>query len=611
MPGSPELKALVRNLPRRPGVYCMLDEHDAILYVGKARRLRDRVSQYLAPEGAKTQALMARVSDIQVTITRTEGEALLLEDNLIKEHKPRYNVLLRDDKSYPYVMVTTQQTFPRVGVYRGPRKGDARYFGPYPAASAVRSTVRELQRLFRLRNCDDSYFRNRTRPCLQYQIDRCTAPCVGYIDEQGYARDVRDAVHFLEGRSNLVIEEMAQRMEQAAEQREYERAARYRDQVAHMRQLQERQYVSGEGGDLDLVAAVVEGGTPCVAVGFIRGGRHLGYRTHFPRVPADIEPEALRAEFIARYYGEREAPREILCDGPVEDVELLESVLGDRAGRRVPIRHRLRGERARWVEMLRTNAAQALSLRLAGDAGMQRRIDDLRAVLDLPQAPARMECFDISHTAGEAAVGACVVFSSEGPVKSDYRRFNLRDIQPGDDYAALHQVLTRRYQRIRHEEARMPDLIIIDGGRGQLSRAQAVMSELGITGIPLLGVAKGPQRRAGREQLFLSGRDTPLILPRGSAALHLIQQIRDEAHRFAIAGHRQRRAHTRRTSSLEQIPGVGAARRRELLRQFGGLREVMRASAEDLARAPGISARMAQRIYASLHPEETDQDTSP
>ena len=604
------LRQLIHNTPRRPGVYCLLDDSGAIVYVGKARRLRDRLMSYLRPEGAKTRALMQRVTDIQVTITRSEGEALLLENNLIKAHRPRYNVLLRDDKSYPWVIVTTDQSFPRVGFYRGPRRGNARYFGPYANSTAVRTTVRELQRLFRLRNCEDSYFNNRSRPCLQYQIDRCSAPCVGYINEADYATDVRNAVDFLEGRSERVIEQMIQRMDEAAGRLEYERAARFRDQVSQLRQMQAQQDISGQGGDLDLIAAVVEQGTPCVAVGFIRNGHNLGYRTHFPRVPADIETEALRAEFIARYYADHPVPPEIHTDGPVEDNELLADVLGERSGRKVRITHRLRGQRRRRIEMLVDNARQALALRLAGSADMERRRESLQQALGLSAPPERLECFDISHTSGEATVGSCVVFNAEGPVKSDYRRFNLRDIEAGDDYAAMEQVLRRRYRRVQEAQGNLPDVILIDGGKGQLAKAEAVIQELGLEGLKLIGVAKGPERKAGREQLFLSGSGVPIILPPESPGLHLVQQIRDEAHRFAITGHRQRRAVTRRTSTLEGIPGVGPQRRRELLRQFGGLQEVQRADVSELARVPGISEALAQRIHASLHPEEYEQQGS-
>lgn len=607
MSATEQMRKLIQQLPRRPGVYCLLDAQGSILYVGKARRLRDRLMSYLRPEGAKTRALMQRVADVQITITRSEGEALLLENNLIKRHKPRYNVLLRDDKSYPQVIVTTGQRFPRVGFYRGPRRNDARLFGPYANSTAVRASVRELQRLFRLRNCEDSYFNNRSRPCLQYQIDRCSAPCVGYISEEEYARDVRNAVDFLEGRSEQVIQQMISHMEAAARRQEYERAAHFRDQVAHLRQLQTQQDVSGQGGDTDLIVAVVAGGTPCVAVGFIRNGHNLGYRTHFPRVPHDIEPETLRSEFIARYYADRAAPHEVHTDGAVDDARLLEDVLGERSGHRVRIMHRLRGQRRRRIDMLVDNARQALALKLAGSADMERRRESLQQALGLPEPPERLECFDISHTAGEATVGSCVVFGPEGPIKSDYRRFNLREIEAGDDYAAMEQVLRRRYRRVAEEQGSWPDVVLIDGGRGQLARAEAVISELGLDGLTLVAVAKGPERRAGREQLFLSGRKTPIILPPESPGLHLVQQIRDEAHRFAITGHRQRRAGARRTSTLEGIPGVGAQRRRQLLRQFGGLQEVLRADAAELARVPGISEALARRIHASLHPEVYEQ----
>lgn len=596
----------VKTLPTRPGVYRMLDDQGQVIYVGKARNLRSRVSSYFRNDVAspKTRAMVARVARVEVTITRTEAEALLLENNLIKEHRPRYNVLLRDDKSYPYIHLSGDHPFPRIGFHRGARRGAGRYFGPYPSAGAVRATLREMQRLFRIRQCEDTFFANRSRPCLQYQIDRCSAPCVGYISSDEYARDVAHAVQFLEGRSNQVIDDLARRMEQAAAAQEYELAARYRDQIIELRRVQEKQFVSGASGDFDVIAAVRAEALYGVAVGTIRGGRQLGTRTYFPRVPDDTEEPELRAAFLAQYYAERKAPSEVLTDGPVEEEETLERMLAEDAGRRVAIRHRLRGERARWVAMARENAEQALAMRMAADAGGATRLAELQEALELEQTPSRIECFDISHTMGEATVASCVVFGPEGAIKSDYRRFNIRDVTPGDDYAAIRQAVRRRYSRLKREEAVLPDLLLIDGGKGQLTQAREALAELQVDEVQLVGVAKGPSRRPGLEQLFLSGRDVPIILPPDSGALQLIQQVRDEAHRFAITGHRQRRARARRTSSLETIPGLGPKRRRELLRQFGGIRQVARADVLELSRVPGISGQLAQRIYDSFHPDE-------
>ncbi len=598
--------AFVKTLPPRPGVYRMLDDAGHLLYVGKARSLRNRVSSYFRADttSPKTRALVSHVAGIEVTLTRTEAEALLLENNLIKEHRPRYNVLLRDDKSYPYIYLSGGHPYPRIGFHRGARRARGRYFGPYPSAGAVRATLRELQRLFRIRPCEDSFFANRSRPCLQYQIDRCSAPCVGLITEHDYAQDVEHAVHFLEGRSNQVIEALAGRMESAAARQDYELAAKYRDQIIELRRVQERQFVSGDGGDLDVTAVANSGEVYCVTVATIRGGRQLGTRDYFPKVPPGTHRDELRAAFLAQYYAGRKAPPEILGDGPVEEATMLERILTEDAGRRVSIRHRLRGDRARWVAMARDNAEQALAMRLAADTDHEQRLAALQEALDLDQPPARIECFDISHTMGEATVASCVVFGPEGPVKSDYRRFNIRDVTPGDDYAAIRQAVRRRYSRLKREDAVLPDVLLIDGGRGQLTQAAEAMRELQIDEVQLVGVAKGPSRRPGLEQLFLSGRDRPIILRPDSGALRLIQQVRDEAHRFAITGHRQRRGKSRRTSSLESIPGLGPKRRRELLRQFGGLRQVARADVIELARVPGISGELARRIYDSFHPDE-------
>jgi len=598
-----DAQRFLRNLSPRPGVYRMLDADGEILYVGKAHNLNSRLSSYFrgGSQSPKTRALLAHTADVQVTITRNDAEALLLENNLIKEHRPRYNVLLRDDKSYPYILITDDHTYPQITFHRGAQRRRGRYFGPYPSARSVRASLKQLQRLFGIRQCEDSFFANRTRPCLQYQINRCSAPCVGYIGPEAYARDVENAVHFLQGRSSVVIDALIRDMEAASERQEYEKAARYRDQISNLRRLQERQDITGEQGDLDLVAAVRSGDTHCVALGIVRGGRHLGHQTFFPSSPEATDERELRAAFLGQYYPDRELPGEILVDGPVEQGELIESTLSEQAGRRVRLRHRLRGERARWIEMLRTNAEEELAMRLASSAGMSRRLEALTDALDLESRPERIECFDVSHTMGEATVASCVVFNREGPVKSDYRRFNIRGAAAGDDYAAMSEVLERRYSRLKREEAKLPDLVLVDGGAGQLAQAQSVLQELQIDEIQLVAVAKGSERRPGQEQLFVSGREEPVRLHDSSAALHLIQQIRDEAHRFAVTGHRQRRANARNVSPLEQIPGLGPKRRRELLKRFGGLRQVSRAGVQELATVPGISQELARRIYDNFH----------
>lgn len=597
-------KAFLGTLTARPGVYRMLDAAGKVLYVGKAKDLKRRVGSYFRRDlNRRLQAMVAQIAAIEVTVTHTEAEALLLENNLIKELRPRYNVLLRDDKSYPYIHLTTQQTFPRLAFHRGARRREGRYFGPYPSAGAVRETLQLLQRLFPVRQCEDAFYRNRSRACLQYQIQRCGGPCVGLIEPAEYAREVESTVLFLEGRANQVVDTLVTRMEAAAERLEFEQAAHLRDQIATLRRIQERQYVSGESGDLDIVAVEVQGGAACVQVFFVRGGRSLGNKAFFPRLPEGEDATAVLSAFLAQYYLGRPLPEAILVAQPPADAAVLEEVLSAQAGRRVAIHSRVRGERARWVRMALGNARLALAARLASQSGYLERLEALRDALALDETPRRMECFDVSHTGGERPVASCVVFDQEGPRPSDYRRFNITDITGGDDYAALGQALTRRYRRVHEGEVPPPDILFIDGGKGQLSRAEAVLEELGVSGFALVGVAKGPERTPGLEQLWLSGQGQPTILPSHSPALHLIQQIRDEAHRFAITGHRQRRAKARTTSVLETITGIGPKRRQRLLKQFGGLQGLARAGVEDIARVEGIGQDLAQHIYDAFHGE--------
>lgn len=598
-------KPLLKGLTCRPGVYRMLDPEGKVLYVGKARDLKRRVSSYFSRSlNRRIQHMVSQIGSIEVMVTHTEAEALILENSLIKSLKPRYNVLLRDDKSYPYLYLSSEQRFPRLTFHRGARKGKGRYFGPYPNAGSLRQTLQLMQKLFPVRQCEDSFFQNRSRPCLQYQIKRCTAPCVELVSETEYARDVQDAVLFLEGKASQVVDNLVERMEGAAAALEYEQAARYRDQIATLRRIQERQYVSGEGGDLDIIACVAQGGAACVQLFYIRAGRNLGNKVFFPKVPRGEEEETVLSAFMAQHYLGKQVPGEIIVSHAPGDRLLLQEVLAEQAGRKVKIHSRVRSERARWLQMALQNAQLALDARLTSQMGVQARLEALQDVLELDEPPARMECFDISHTSGEKTVASCVVFDEQGALKSDYRRFNIEDIQPGDDYAAMEQALKRRYTRIQAGEGRLPDLLIIDGGKGQLSSVAPVLDELGVKGVILLGVAKGVTRKAGMEQLFLFGREAPIILPSDSPALHLIQQIRDEAHRFAITGHRQRRGRSRNKSVLEDIPGIGPKRRQQLLRQFGGLQELARAGVEDLSRVEGISRRLAQQIYEAFHGEE-------
>ncbi len=600
--------AFVARVTEEPGVYRMIDAEGTIIYVGKARNLKKRLASYFRKQvdSPKTRAMVARIANVEVTVTATETEALLLENTLIKRHRPRYNGLLRDDKSYPYIYLSDKQRFPRLSFHRGPRRAAGRYFGPYPSGMAVRETLSLLQKLFQVRQCEDTFFNNRTRPCLQYQIKRCTAPCVDRVSPEAYAEDVRHAVMFLEGRSNAVIDDLVARMEQASTALDFEAAARYRDQIAQLRRLQEKQSIIAGEGDHDIVAVTEEGGMACVQVFIIRGGHNLGNKSFFPDHSEGASAAEIAEAFLAQHYlehaeGPQGIPPEILLEEALPGEAVLEAALSERAGRRVELRHRVRGERAKWVTMAANNARIALESRLASRSNLLQRFEALQRELDLPELPQRIETFDISHTQGESPMGACVVFDHNGPVKSDYRRYHIRDAAPGDDYAALREVLQRRYTKVRRGEGMLPDLVVMDGGRGQVAAARDVLEDLQMDSIPILGIAKGPDRRPGEETLFLSTREEGLILAKDSPALHLIQQMDGEAHRFAIGGHKQQRARSRNTSTLEDIPGVGAKRRQALLQQLGGLQGVRRAGVDDLARVPGISRSLAQRIHDTLH----------
>jgi excinuclease ABC subunit C len=594
----------LKSLTHRPGVYRMLGDQDEVLYVGKAKDLRRRVGSYFSrSSNRRIQTMVGLIRDIHVTVTHTEAEALLLENNLIKALKPRFNVLLRDDKSYPYIYLSDDE-FPRLTFHRGAKRRGGRYFGPYPSAGAVRSTLQQLQKLFPVRQCDNSYYSNRSRPCLQYQIKRCTAPCVGLVSRAEYAGDVKDSEWFLEGRAADVIDRLGERMDRAALQLEYEQAARYRDQIEDLRRVQDKQYITGERGDLDLLACELGGGLACVQLFFVRQGRNLGNKVFFPKIADSVTIEEVISAFVAQHYLGGEAPAEILVSHRPEDKQLLAEALSAQAGRRVRIVAGPRGDRARWLQLARENARIALHARLASSATARARIEALQQLFNLDDVPQRLECFDISHTAGDQTVASCVVFDAEGPRKADYRRFNIKEITPGDDYGALRQALTRRYTRIQAGDGVLPDLLFIDGGKGQLTVAGEVLEELAVYGVLLIGVAKGPDRRPGMEQLILVDRPMPLILPAQSPALHLIQQIRDEAHRFAITGHRQRRSAAKTRSVLEDIPGIGPKRRQRLLKAFGGLQGLARAGIEDLTSVEGVSQNLARQIYQVFHGSE-------
>ena len=604
-------RAFAAALPLAPGVYRMFDAEGGLLYVGKARALRNRVGSYFnaTPKATRIMAMLAQVARIETTVTRSEADALLLENQLIKSLQPRYNVMLRDDKSYPFVLLTKEE-WPRLGFHRGPRAIPGRYFGPYPSAASVRETLNLMHKLFRLRSCEDSVFRNRSRPCLQYQIGRCSAPCVARIEAREYADAVRRATLFLEGRSQVLGEELADAMQAASDALEFEEAARLRDLIATIRKLQARQTMDGRNADLDVLGVAMQGASACVLLLAFRDGRNLGTRAFFPKTNGEDSPGEVLAAFVSQYYAEQPPPAEIVLDGDIPERELIELALTEHAGRKIELRVNVRGERAAHLDLVRRNAQLTLATELASSSAQQARVEGLRELLGLPEAPARIECFDISHTMGEATVASCVVFDAQGPVRKQYRRYNIAGIEPGDDYAAMHQALQRRFRPAAEGEpdAVLPDVLLIDGGAGQVAQARAVLAEAGVSGVALVGVAKGPERKPGAETLLLpDGRE---VQPgAASPALQLVQQVRDEAHRFAITGHRGKRQKARSTSRLEDIAGIGPRRRAALLKHFGGLQGLKAAPVDEIAKVDGINRPLAQRLWDSLHGLATDAAT--
>jgi excinuclease ABC subunit C len=596
-------KAFASGLPTRPGVYLMRDTGSTVLYVGKARNLRKRVASYFdaRPKAERIMRMIARVADIEVSLTRTEGEALLLENEWIKSLKPRYNILLRDDKSYPWIAMSMQHEFPQIAFHRGARDKKKSYFGPYPSAGSVRESINLIQKLFRLRNCEDSYFSHRTRPCLQYQIRRCTAPCVGLVSRENYAAQVDDANLFLQGKNQEVMTRLIARMERAAKAQDYEFAAMFRDQINALKQMQAQQFVAASRGDIDFIALAQEQGKSCVQLVSFRGGRNLGQRSHFPSQAEGREPGEIMDAFLGQYYQDRLAPAQLVLSHEVENRELLAAVFSENAGRKVSIQAHPRGDRRHMLELAGANAMQTLKMRLASRANMAIQFEAFAQLIGLDDIPESVDCFDISHTAGNQTVGSCVVFDINGPIKSRYRRYNLKGVTPGDDYAAMKQVLTRRYGRLQKEEGSMPGMILIDGGKGQLKQALEVLGEFGLSGIPVMGVAKGKTRRAGYEEWILPQPTRSYRPGPESPASHLVQQIRDEAHRFAITGHRGRRRKAATRSTLEKITGIGPRRRRSLLNHFGGLQGVNKAGIEELSSVPGISRLLAEEIFRALH----------
>ncbi len=600
--------SFLRSLTNKPGVYRMLDAAGDVLYVGKARNLKKRVASYFVKTRlpSKTRAMVGRIRNIEVTVTQSESEALLLEQSLIKRLEPPYNVVFRDNKTYPLIHLSDHAEFPRLSFYRGSQKEPGRYFGPFPSAYAARQSLTILQRLFTLRTCQDSFFENRTRPCLEHQIKRCSAPCVGKIDPQSYAEDTQHAVMFLEGRNRAVLEEFTDAMSQASKCLDFETAAWKRDQIAWLQKIQEQQGVYTSDGDVDVLAARTAPGLACVHGLFIRGGLLIGQKTWFPKDSLQQPAAEVLESFVAQYYlggAGMDVPQIIITEEKLEVAELLSDVLTDQLGKRVKLLTRVRGRRRRWLETAAENASTQLSARLSRKQTVVERMMALQDLLELDELPERLECFDISHTAGEATVASCVVFDSNGPKKSDYRRFNIDGVKEGDDFGAMRQALTRRYARLAKGEGDLPSALIIDGGTVQVNVAVKVLAEYGIVsgqgGIMIIGVSKGPGRRPGTES-FTLGDGSALTVDPHSPAVHLLLHLRDEAHRFALGGHRQRRQKVRRQSALDMIDGVGPARKRQLLHHFGSIAALKGASIEEIAKVHSISRSLAVRIRDSL-----------
>ena len=601
-------QSFLKTLTTRPGVYCMQDEEGKVIYVGKAKSLKKRVTSYFnrsQTDSPKTQVMVKQIENIEVTVTHTENEALILENNLIKSYKPRYNILFRDDKSYPYLYLSSNHKYPHFRYHRGALKGKGKYFGPYPSAGSVRSTLNLIQKLFLIRSCEDSVFANRSRPCLQYQIKRCTAPCVEYISKEEYKRDIDNATLFLEGKNEDVIKGLTEPMQKASDALEFEVAARLRDQIRAIRDVQEKQHISSESGDIDIISCVINANQACIQLVFIRAGLNLGNRNYYPQhIEEQTEADLVKA-FISQFYlnehSQQKIPTEIILSHNFDDMALLENVISDKAGKKIKLKANVRGERLKWLSMATENAELTINQRIASNKSQHKRFDALQKLLELKEPIEHMECFDISHTQGEATVGSCVVFGPDGPVNSKYRQFNIENITKGDDYAAMSQVIRRRYTRVVKENAALPDLILIDGGKGQIGVAKKELYELQLTHIPILGVAKGPSRKPGLENLILALDNKTVHCDSSSPALHLIQHIRDEAHRFAITAHRQRRKKARGRSKLEEIEGIGNKRRQNLIKHFGGIQGVAKAGVDDIAMVSGISKSLARKIYDTFH----------
>ena len=592
-------KTFLKHVGQAPGIYQMFDAEETILYVGKAKNLKKRLSSYFRSSGMsiKTASMMQKVEDIQVVVTHTENEALILESNLIKQHKPRYNILLRDSKSYPFIHIDDSHEFPRLSFYRGDRSQAGRYFGPYPGVTAVRETLSLLQKILPVRQCDDVFFSNRSRPCLQHQIKRCSAPCVGLIPKDAYAKDIELAGLFLQGKDESLTGLLQSNMETASKELKFEEAAGWRDRINALRRVQSHQSITTGHSDIDIITIAMLHGKACVEVTFIRGGRHSGSNGHFPKVPLEFSESEVLSAFIAQYYHNRPATKQIIIGIKLDSQDELQTWLSDVSEYKVVITNSVRGHRRDWLSMAQLNVTERLKRHMSEAQSVEKRLQALTDVFSLDERIKRIECFDISHTQGNQTVASCVVFTDQGITKSDYRRYNIKDITPGDDYAAMRQAIMRRYQRVLKEEGVLPDVLLIDGGKGQLSSAAEIINELQINQILLVGVAKGEGRKPGLETLFVEGQSTGIKLPANSPQMHLVQQIRDEAHRFAITGHRARRGKAQTQSVLQEIAGIGAKRRQALLKHFGGLQGIQDAGIKDLLKVDGINEDLAQKIY--------------
>ena len=593
-------KNFLESVTKRSGIYQMFSKENKLLYVGKAKNLHNRLSSYFRGTGldTKTLLLVAKIDRIEVTVTTTEVDALLLENNLIKHYKPPYNILLKDDKSYPYIHLS-DDNFPRMKIYRGTKRASGKFYGPYPSTTAVRESLHLLQKVFRIRDCENSYFRNRSRPCLQYQIERCSGPCANLVSPEEYEQQVKNASLFLKGRSRELMNNLADSMEEASNSKKYEEAAKYRDQIKYLQQVQANQEIEGVRGNLDIIAVSVRSGKACIQMLFVRDARVIGSKTFFPPLKLNADKEKVIEAFLPQFYisGANSIPGEIILNASMENLELITEVLTREAGRTVKLKSRVRNVRAKWLQLAEQTSISNLNTHIATRQSIQARLSRLGELLNLDDSLQRIECFDISHISGEATIASCVVFDVEGAKKSDYRKFNIEGIVPGDDYAAMEQAVMRRYKRLEKGEGVYPDLLLVDGGKGQVTTVIKILDKLSIDSLKVVGVAKGQGRRAGLETLIDGRSLRKWSLKPDDPALHLIQQIRDEAHRFAIAGHRAKRDKTRKISMLDGISGIGPKRKRDLLRHFGSYAGVQSANVKELEKVPGINAAIASRIY--------------